>query len=61
MKLTSIGKTRWGAQRFLKSGSGRRFLMKQLAHYFRKNRFGPRERGRTARFYADNDLHTCAQ
>ena len=25
-----------GRERFLKSGSGRKFLLKQLAHYFRK-------------------------
>jgi len=28
-----------GREMFLKSGSGRKFLMKQLAHYFRKHPF----------------------
>jgi hypothetical protein len=28
-----------GRERFLKTGSGRRFLMKQLTHYFRNNPF----------------------
>ena len=28
-----------GRESFLKSGSGRKFLLKQLAHYFDKNRF----------------------
>ena len=30
-----------GREVFLKSGSGRKFLMKQLAHYFQKHPFRP--------------------
>jgi putative endonuclease len=30
-----------GREKFLKSGSGRKFLIKQLAHYFRRHPFRP--------------------